>query len=164
MSAREFKPGDVAMVTAMNRDRFRATFDGEVWREHGDLTNWKGAFLIEPVDIRPLVVIDPEGNPEGLPYLVPQHFRNYAATLRKHHGPVSARMLEWLAERLEEYVPKPRIEEPTGLGAVVEDAEGRRWVFTGDIDFGGSWWLRGSDPARWPGIDVVRVLSEGVTS
>jgi len=59
----------------------------------------------------------------------------------------------------------PRPEEPTGLGAVVEDAEGVRWVRKGDERCGCPWSRQigaafsGQD---WDRIDAVRVLSEGV--
>ena len=51
--------------------------------------------------------------------------------------------------------------EPTGLGAVVEDAEGERWVqFSSKT---GNWWRnRQGQHQRWADLDAVRVLSEGV--
>lgn len=65
--------------------------------------------------------------------------------------------------------PKP--DEPTGLGAVVEDAMGRRWVrvlhgpaHPGLIPSEGPWKIeRFTVRELWDGIDVARVLSEGVT-
>lgn len=65
--------------------------------------------------------------------------------------------------------PKP--DEPTGLGAVVEDADGVLWVRT-DHRISTSHrnpWIRqdatgtGSDKRHWLGVDAVRVLSEGVS-
>lgn len=60
--------------------------------------------------------------------------------------------------------PKP--EEPTGLGAVVEDIEGRQWVRFKHYEIK-PWSLDGPSAERhhaqfWRDIDVVRVLSEGV--
>jgi hypothetical protein len=58
--------------------------------------------------------------------------------------------------------PKP--EEPTGLGAVVEDTDCRRWV----RDFAGSpgtlaWYCRSLGARNsWSHLDVDEILSEGV--
>ena len=58
----------------------------------------------------------------------------------------------------------PRPDEPTGLGAVVEDGEGQRWVRRAD-----GWtdkpWARSDRAglAHYTDIAAVRVLSEGVT-
>jgi hypothetical protein len=61
--------------------------------------------------------------------------------------------------------PPPKPEEPTGLGAVVEDAEGERYVNDGL----GHWLRLGQGNGffgHWTYTDVpaVRVLSEGVTA
>lgn len=56
--------------------------------------------------------------------------------------------------------PKP--DEPTGLGAVVESARGKKYVRAGDG------WLPETvlgmfrNPIDWDEISAVRVLSEGV--
>jgi hypothetical protein len=54
--------------------------------------------------------------------------------------------------------PKP--EEPTGLGAVVQDAGGRKWTNTHRIR---AWYHSDLGPYVYADIDAVRVLSEGVT-
>lgn len=60
--------------------------------------------------------------------------------------------------------------EPPGLGAVVEDADGQLWIRTEPV--GGevtpwvaSWSGRTDDnqPAEYVDIDVVKVLSEGIS-
>jgi hypothetical protein len=59
--------------------------------------------------------------------------------------------------------PKP--EEPTGLGAVVEDANADLWVHS--CQGGRAQWMRRNNPSawrEWSEIDAVRVLSEGVQS
>ena len=69
-----------------------------------------------------------------------------------------------------EKVTPPKPAEPTGLGAVVEDAAGDQWVRAG-FDHGGrlldNWRLASGDGVGnwqpWSRIDAVRVLSEGVT-
>ena len=61
--------------------------------------------------------------------------------------------------------PKPP--EPTGLGAVVEDARGDFWVYTGlrnAKDGETRLWFHGSLPADYADIAAVKVLSEGIQS
>ena len=56
--------------------------------------------------------------------------------------------------------PKPP-EEPLGLGAVVEDADGRRWVRADDDD---PEWRRADGDGRWrywSQVNAVRILSDG---
>lgn len=59
--------------------------------------------------------------------------------------------------------PKP--EEPMGLGAVVEDADGDRWVRVNVATGMQEWRCCDADGEfrRWVGVDAVRVLSEGVS-
>ena len=68
---------------------------------------------------------------------------------------------------------RPAIEEPKGLGAVVEDREGFRWIRSQDASKDTSSvrpWLREDDRvlaqkwSTWDDLNVVRVLSEGVES
>ena len=73
-----------------------------------------------------------------------------------------------IADQIEAQLPKPKPEEPKGLGAVVKDRNGLRWV---RADLGeGPTWLEvlpdGSNGiwADYTAIDVVEVLSEGVTA
>ena len=70
-----------------------------------------------------------------------------------------------LADQIEAQLPKPKPEEPKGLGAVVLDRTGMRWVrFTTFAD-GCHWAADGSATnATYREIDVVEVLSEGVTA
>lgn len=106
------KPGDVAMVTwkalgEWRTDvRFRVLREGvgEVWI--GADGSWIGDATAK--DVTPLVVIDPNGNPEGLAYLNPHHFRGYAADLAAAGLPISAQMLRWLAAKLEPFAPADR--------------------------------------------------------
>lgn len=67
--------------------------------------------------------------------------------------------------------PKP--DEPQGLGAVVEDADGTPWVrIENRPNITGQVWASAfsrkrpdrSDTAAWSDIDVVRILHEGVPS
>lgn len=63
------------------------------------------------------------------------------------------------------YPAPPKPDEPSGLGAVVEDVEGERWVRV-NVATGTQEW-RCCDAIgefrRWGGVNAVRVLSEGVT-
>jgi hypothetical protein len=107
------------------------------------------------VTCRALMVIDPEDAEQverlndalstSCPYGAPHEVVGLRAALREYANPT------------------PRIEEPQGLGAVVEDAAGERWVrHPGMFDRP---WFRPDEPsASWRDLPVVRVLSEGVTS
>lgn len=83
--------------------------------------------------------------------------------MRDYHEPD----YEVLADALREFAnptpPKP--DEPKGLGAVVEDAEGVRWVRATDLLARWRHSTRGDNEIPWRsygGINVVKVLSEGV--
>lgn len=100
----------------------------------------------------PVVVIDPE-NREQVTRLADL----FETTLCSR--PVVDRMRDSLRRSL---IAPPKPPEPTGLGAVVEDAEGRFWVHT----------VRGNNPwtdtvqgtwRKYADLAAVRVLSEGVT-
>jgi len=73
----------------------------------------------------------------------------------------------WLADQIEAQTKPPKPAEPTGLGAVVEDADGMRWVQARAEEY--PWRPSvaveiGAGPLYkpWDQIDAVRVLSEGV--
>lgn len=139
-----WEPGDVAVVTAANhRDEYEAYYDGDTWRQRG-----ANMFCVNtPTSHRPLVVIDPED------------FAQVEA-LAGGEGKVNT---YWLQDRLRSLVaPKP--DEPTGLGAVVQDA--------GDeyVHFGNGCWIKAVPNAQmyqrtWSHMTAaVKVLSEGVSS
>ena len=70
-----------------------------------------------------------------------------------------------IADQIEAQLPKPKPEEPKGLGAVVKDRTGMRWVrFTTFAD-GCHWAADGSATnATYREIDVVEILFKGVTA
>ena len=73
-----------------------------------------------------------------------------------------------LADQIEAQLPKPKPSEPKGLGAVVKDRNGDRWVHA-DLNESLGWLqiLPDGYNGVWAGysaIDVVEVLSEGVTA
>ena len=149
---REWKPGDAAVLacgeeTCPMREhrgllgksgRWYLLELGEWWDEHGS----------EP--LRPLVVIDPEDRERVL--------RLALAVGRDE---------ETVTKALRSLIEPPKPEEPTGLGAVVEDADGLRWVHRGG-DYFTPWVLTNRSgiggSKGWEEIAAVRVLSEGVQS
>lgn len=152
---RDWKPGDVAMVN-------NCTQPDEPWKVALCIasavpgvseTRWRidaGEVWGSVSEARPLVVIDPEDTETVDAHwrMAGQSLGSYRTALREYANPTP---------------PKP--EEPTGLGAVVEDAEGNLWVRT---DRAAPWSpIRGIGGDRairrlWSELDVVRVLSEGV--
>ena len=132
----------VATVRGLNGVRVFRCFGG--WTSEDSTPNGFDFHADEYVtDVRPLVVLDPEG--EGF------HVAEMAADLRK-------RGQAWLADQIEAQTKPPKPAEPTGLGAVVEDASGKRFV-----RYDGDWpWLDGTANLQWQHINAVRVLSEGV--
>jgi len=153
--------GDVAYVPGIGRV-FAAT-DG-IWRTpvRGTNTPWRDLNdgRLPFFDIRPLVVIDPEDREQ-----VARLLRLFDA----EYGKRDERTLgEKLVDALREFAnPKPpKPDEPMGLGAVVEDADGTKWIrHAGAL----APWHRAdaaADERSWRyfvDIDAVRVLSDGVT-
>jgi hypothetical protein len=155
LTRHEWEPNDV-VIGSINRwtgRLFRAD-SNDAWID-GDRTEWSDDHVH---NVRPLVVIDPEDREQverirgcftdaGLPY----------ETCRAELLALSD---SW----------KPP--EPTGLGAVVEAADGQRWLRTAASVEGCVWRLafRGTGTnhvyaARsWDGIAAVKVLSEGVVA
>ena len=115
---------------------------------------------------RGLVVIDPTDKQAGaqLAALIRLNggwsYSGTAQDYRKHDEAVQAALND-LAN------PKPPIEEPLSLGAVVEDSEGDLWVRRcanrDDADYLEKPWLHGSINKNWQIVNPVRVLSHGYT-
>lgn len=74
---------------------------------------------------------------------------------------------QWLQRVLRSLTVDPKPDEPTGLGAVVEDTEGDRWVrWTCDPDPEIQPWTAADEGGAdhvWADLAAVKVLSEGVT-
>jgi hypothetical protein len=102
-------------------------------------------------DARPLVVIDPESEDD---------VRRLCEAYRSvDHSIGTMPMQAALREFANPTPPKPP--EPTGLGAVVEDAEGVRWVRyepTGST----APWVGNCVSVEWDDVPAVRILSDGV--
>lgn len=66
-----------------------------------------------------------------------------------------------LVEQIQAQTTPPKPDEPLGLGAVVEDVAGHRWILV----FQKGMWQREDDRdvwRTWEAVMAVRVLSEGV--
>lgn len=184
MSAREWKPGDVAAIqTRVIADdggvavRVKShVLTGEpvwMWIVNGGVPRADGGLVRDEsvTDARPLVVIDPEDREQTArlaDLFCEARWCHTAAGDSDECDPLTrSAMREALAAFANPTPPKPP--EPTGLGAVVEDASGHRWVRAG---LG----VAGADATPWQGvypgpverrhwrdIAAVRVLSEGVS-
>lgn len=111
---------------------------------------------------RPVVVIDPEDAEQV------RAIRDLVCSLAGTDP--SDFPAEWrVRNALREFAdPKPRIEEPTGLGAVVRDVEGILWtrVEAGEAQTRNPWYPADAadfQPDEWHNLCAVEVLSEGVT-
>lgn len=161
MSGRDWKPGDVAMVEGEGSAwigivRVSASAGRPLEFAYGN-----GGFdyvngVASGFTARPLVVIDPEDR-EQVERLAEAFWANWS-------GCDGSRSIGLQAALREFANPKPpRPDEPLGLGAVVEDEGGKRWVRT-RADHHAPAWLEPLGPSRhhYTEIAVVRVLSEGI--
>lgn len=100
-------------------------------------------------DVHPLVVLD---GTEAL------HLHDLPKHLRRH----VCQVCNDLADSIEAQTRPPKPPEPKGLGAVVEDRDGVRWVRCDDSNSSGLVWHGPSDFARrYSQIDAVTVRNEG---
>jgi len=155
--SREWKPGDVGLSVEWG---YRGIYVGSCdIAEHGrgGRACWhnESGFADPATDKRrTLVVIDPEDVVQVARFIdacafPPQSWqaRDVRAALREFANPTP---------------PKP--EEPTGLGAVVEDTTGGLWVrLNHEAATSDPWKPYGSRSHRcaWEKVPAVRVLSEG---
>lgn len=154
---REFKPGDVAMVSYGKAGREKVMLrgtNGRWWEPTGSFSDQHAR------TVRPLVVIDPEDPESFIQSALTEIERVLSLDSDDRHY-----VREGIAAALREFAdPTPsKPEEPTGLGAVVEDRKGGEWVRMARKS-GNSWQQPIGKFARYDEIDVLRVLSEGVTS
>ena len=147
--SRNWQPGEV-VILSRSEGSVRAIWQGD------QFATQNGSYLHDwQVTARPLVVIDPE-DMQAVERLQDLYI---AAESRGLSG---LSMLDALREFADPKPPKPpKPDEPTGLGAVVEDDDGETWVQF--VSKTGLWWRnRAGRNVRWPELDAVRVLSEGV--
>lgn len=150
---REWKPGDFQLFVDEQARRF-------TWRKPDEAIYGppsKGAF-----NYRPLVVIDPEDREQVSRLAAAWDSQTHAQL--DEGAPMT--LSGWrMQAALRSQIEPPKPDEPTGLGAVVEDSAGDQWVrirITGpDVKPADQWrtWWGHRD---WDDISAVRVLSDGV--
>ena len=156
MTQREWKPGDVAMTPeGLTLFCYMTSRGGVEWMT-ADCGNWIAGIT---AILRPLVVIDPEDREqvERFTHLFLHHYWS-DADAQTHTDAGQAALREFANPK----PPKP--EEPTGLGAVVEDADGELYVRHGSSDLDDSVvWCNSVGVGRsWDRVNAVKVLSAGV--
>jgi hypothetical protein len=164
--SRDWKPGDVGVwqYDAMTAPQIALRVPICPVSTHKKEPHWHlsgGGWTAYAESVRgPFVVIDPED---------PKQVERLSEVIRDAEKECGQDFWEYdqtalklaLCEFADPKPPKP--DEPTGLGAVVEDAEGDLWVRCDAEDHGS--WRRANDDALWRdylSIDAVRVLSEGI--
>jgi hypothetical protein len=152
----EWQPGDVGAIDTRRSDSL-------VFRTPNGWLSAAGICLNPHLNPRRLVVIDPEDHEAARRLLETygQQFTDWTPELDSNVTRLQAALREFAAPT----PPKP--DEPMGLGAVVEEDDGTKWVRTEDdsqpwvAHLGGGHgnvvWL------DWADVAVVRVLSHGVT-
>lgn len=154
----DWKPGDVAM----SHDEFVAYTDDHVWIW---ATTGNECLDQPPSSLRRIAIVDPEDR-EQVERLVVAYYTEIDAT-KYWNGDLPEKFADFMQVALREFAnPKPpKPDEPTGLGAVVEDEDGLLFVRVG-VTIGDFHW-RSSEPGNsdcfpWRTVKAVRVLSEGV--
>lgn len=149
----KIEPGQMAMIR----------YEGREYAAHRGINDWRyfdpatrslvTTYRNEAVTVvRPLVVIDPDEEATAsrlLESLDGMSFATHACGARS-----------CLQAALRSLIAPPKPAEPQGLGAVVEDASGLRWVLVYEK---GLWQSRQDANSRstWEGVDAVRILSAG---
>lgn len=166
---REWSPGDVAMVKWGGGTEIALRAE-QGW-SFADMHQWLGD--ANPHDARPLVVIDAEDREQVERLARASHdaihkIGDFDSKTDLSRGVLTELMQAALREFADPTPPKP--EEPTGLGAVVEDDAGRIYTRYETDAEPQPWWQSAHGPEHdvvrrfsWEDINVVRVLSEGVT-
>lgn len=156
----DWNPGDVGVTVSGRRAMFVST--GEITQAEAFIDQSGDEYAPAFLDLRRLVVIDPSDRDQVerlTKVLVEAAHRdgNYVVSDGGIHPDTTQAALRVFA-----VASPPKPAEPTGLGAVVEDAEGEAWVRNNPCD-DCKW--RSSDGVwlDFADIDAVRVLSEGVT-
>jgi len=168
MSDTSWKPGAVAMVHCSDGEWRQATCEPHaidparvVWRFPNRVYR-----DVDTSTARPLVVIDPE-NREQVVGMCRRYVETYSGpgTSFDPDG-ANRRAVECMQAALRSLIDPPKLEEPTGLGAVVTDVAGTRWIITGGPTQPGFEWYSPDLNSRtsWDLISAVKVLNEGVTA
>lgn len=145
----DYKPGTVALADVNSVDDVRVLRVERIGRNDFAWATPTGYIASdrEVRNVRPLVVLD--------------------LSVTRGSDPVAAlisdlRDCNWavLADQIEDQTKPPKPAEPERHGAVVEDRNGHYWTLIAPES--GVWMNFGNGSRLWDGIDVARVLSEGV--
>jgi len=148
-----YEPGTVAVATVRGIEGVRVmrvvgNYSSAQWASaDGD-----GPCLHEPkdvTDVRPLVVLD-----------LDEADFHWAVKVLREPGIQAIGTRIRIADQIAAQI-KPKIEEPKGWGAVVEDDTGHYWTLYAPE--AGAWINYSEGKCLWSGLTPVRVVSEGVT-
>ena len=156
----EYKPGAFALVQKNGGEWHRAMFaeDGEWICRHG--------INCRPDDVRPLVVLDLEDREQTARLADLFCEARWCHTKSGDSDECDPLTRSAMREALAAFVKPPKPAEPTGLGAVVEDENGDKWVRWCQQHRSGRVWKHSfatGEYHSYADIAAVRVLSEGVT-
>lgn len=156
----DFRPGDVVQHPTLGRGIVQDYKHGGLiveWADRDEYTSVGNVVF----NLRRLVVIDPESDPDVI---------RLENALEAQGCRVGMGVQAALREFATPTPPKP--DEPAGLGAVVEDADGLKWVSVEEMPPFGRWYcgvLPDDDCSiadgafrEWSALSAVRVLSEGI--
>jgi hypothetical protein len=160
---RDFKPGEFAFIDSWRGEnqfavRVHRGLDCLDWCVL-DATDTRGLMAEVITSARPALVIDPESEADV------QRLCDAYKSVDHSVGTM------WMQAALRSLIEPPKPEEPTGLGAVVEDAEGNQFVRIargrwGWVEANGMLSLssrcqREQPGVEWEDISAVRVLADG---
>lgn len=191
MTGREWKPGDVALISYNYADGGVAlrvegcSTDGHSTKPHWHFANGSHGDGSAARAIRPLVVIDPENREQVKRFNRLQDDAYAARGIQVSPRTESESDVDYavMQAALREFAdPKPpKPDAPNGLGAVAEDADGKLWIrlHTHGDDCNDWYPVReaeysstdvlcsgkdGGMRRKWSELDIVKVLAEGVTA
>lgn len=152
--SRDWKPGDIVLIDLSSK----GLESRRAMREGNAFVDVCGAVWSDDANVRPLVVIDPEDRDQ---------VERLASAFVDEQSERGHRGVWWtdLQVALRSLLEQPNPDEPTGLGAIVEDVTGEKWI-RGTARIADFDWINADDFTRsraYRNIAAVRVLSEGVT-
>jgi hypothetical protein len=153
-----YEPGQPCIATVKGQQGIRvmrsarASTNGLVWASSVAVDgNWWFTEA-EVTNVRPLVVLDLDDFA-------------WAAKVLRNPGLGAMDTRARIADQIEQQTKPPRIPEPVGLGAVIEDENGHQWVRMGSGP--APWMLAGASPDNrdtyaWSSLSPARALSVGI--
>ena len=177
MSGREWKPGDVIVdaggswfwIVEVTSNTEAAAKSGRAWTPGSSAVDADGnGWRVDSIEgARPLVVIDPEDREQVERLIERMAQARVWAVVPTDIDSMADYRANQMQTALRSLVTPPKPDEPTGLGAVVEDVSGRRWTRYDTRDPQPWWWNGAPEVAvcryAYADIDAIRVLSEGVS-